>query len=128
MELEQYKRIGSAVAAAIGIVVAVAVLQNNILLALAAVTVGMVVLYLSRRKLTEIDRDERTILIRSKAASTTLAITTLGMAIVGISLVILSGQWIGNFEQIGYLLAFQANIILGMNLLLNYYYRNKLGG
>jgi len=128
MKLEQYKQIRSAITTVIGIAVAIAVVQDNIFLALVAVTIGVVALYLSRRRLTEIEQDERTILIRSKAASTTLAITTVAMAIIGLSLVFLSRQWIDNYEQIGYLLAFQANFILALNALLNYYYRNKLGG
>jgi len=128
MRFEQYKRIRSAITAAIGIVIAIAVIQNRIFLAFVAVTLGIVAMYLLRRGLTEIEHDERTILIRSKASSTTLAITTVAMAIIGLSLVFLSGQWIGNYEQVGYLLAFQANIILVLNTLLNYYYRNKLGG
>ena len=128
MRLDQYKRIRSGITAAIGIVVAVAVVQNSIFLALIAVTFGIVAMYLLRQGLTEIEHDERTILIRSKAATTTLAISTVAMAIIGLSLVFLSGQWIGNYEQIGYLLAFQANFILALNALLNYYYRNRLGG
>ena len=128
MKLVQYKKIRSVITVAIAALIGVGVVQNSIFLALVAVTFGIVAMYLLRRRLTEIAQDERTILIRSRAASTTLVITTVAMAIVGLSLVFLSGQWIGNYEQIGYLLAFQANIILVLNALLNYYYRNRLGG
>jgi uncharacterized membrane protein len=107
---------------------AFAVIQNSIVIALAAVTFGIVTLSLVRRRLIEIEHDERTILIRSKAASATLAIITAGMAIIGLSLIFLNGQGIGNYEQVGYLLAFQANIILALRAMLNYYYRNLLGG
>jgi len=128
MKLEQYKKIRSAITVAIAALIGVGVVQNSIFLALVAITFGIVAMYLLRQGLTEIEQDERAIFIRSKAASTTLVMTTVAMAIVGLSLVFLSGQWIGNYEQIGYLLAFQANIILALNALLNYYYRNKLGG
>ena len=107
---------------------AVAVIQNSIVIALTAITFGIVTLSLTRRNLKEIEHDKRSILIHSKAASTTLALITVGMAIIGLSLMFLSGQGIGNYEQIGYLLAFQANIILVIRSLLNYYYRNMLGG
>jgi hypothetical protein len=50
------------------------------------------------------------------------------MAITGLSLLFLSRQGMGNYEQMGYLLAFQANVILVLNALLSYYYRKKLGG
>ena len=128
MRLETYNKIRSAIVFAIAILTAYGVLQNNIFIVVVAVTSGIVALYISRRGLTEIVHDERTILIRSKAASATVAITTVAMAIVGLSLVFLSGQGIGNYEQIGYLLAYQASIILCLNALLSYYYRNKLGG
>jgi len=104
------------------------VLQNNVLIVVAAVTLGIVALYISGRSLTEIVHDERTILIRSKAASATVAITTVVMAILGLSLILLDGQGIGNYEQIGYLLAYQATLILCLNALLSFYYRNRLGG
>ena len=107
---------------------AFAVIQNSIFIALAVVTFSIVTLYLLRRRLKDIEHDERTVLIHSKAASATLAIITVGMAVIGLSLIFLSGQGIGNFEQVGYLLAFQANIILALNALSNFYYRNKLGG
>ena len=128
MKLEKYKRVRDAIIVTIAALMAFAVVQNSILIALAAVTFGIVSLYLLRRGLTEIVYDERTILIRSKAASATLAIITVGMAIIGLSLIFLSGQGIGNYEQIGYHLAFQTNIILALDALLKYYYRNKLGG
>jgi uncharacterized membrane protein len=93
-----------------------------------AVTLGIVALYASRRGLSEVSHDERTVLIRSKAASATLAIITVGMAIIGLSLILLSGYRIGNYEQVGYLLVYQACIVLFLNALLGYYYRHKLGG
>ena len=128
MKLEKYKRVRNAIAAAIGVLMAVGVVRNSIFIALAAVTFGIITLSLLRRGLTEIEHDERTVLIRSKAASTTLAIVTVATAVTGLSLVFLSGQGIGNYEQTGYLLVFQALSILALRALLDYYYRYKLGG
>ena len=113
---------------AVGILMAVAVIQNSLVIALAVVTIGIVALSLIRRELIEIEHDERSTLIHSKAASKTLAITTAGMAIIGLALIFLSGQGIGNYEQIGYVLAFQTNIILALRASLTYHYRHQLGG
>ncbi len=128
MELNTYLKIRKAIVFLVAILVAYGVVQDNVFIVVVAVTVGIVALYISRRGLTEIVHDERTVLVRSKAASATLAIITVAMAIIGLSLVFLSRQGVGNYEQIGYLLAYQANIILCLNALLSYYYRNKLGG
>ena len=128
MKLEKYRRIRGAIVVAIAALMAFAVIQNSIFIALAAVTFGIVSLYLLRQGLSEIEHDERTIIIRSKAASVTLAIITVGMAVIGLSLIFLSGQGVGDYEQVGYLLAFQALVILALRALLDYYYRQKLGG
>jgi uncharacterized membrane protein len=128
MRLTEYKRIRTVIAVTIGVCIAYGVIQNSVLIAVMAVTLGMIGLHVTRRRLTEVAHDERTILIRSKAASATLAIITVAMAIIGLSLVFVSGHGMGNYEQAGYLLAYQANLILGLNALLSYYYRKQLGG
>jgi uncharacterized membrane protein len=128
MELDTYRKIRTAIILSIVTVVAFGVIQNSNFLVVLAATLGIVALYASRRGLSEVLHDERTVLFRSKAASATLAIITVGMAIIGLSLILLSGYGIGNYEQIGYLLVYQACIVLFLNALLGYYYRNKLGG
>jgi uncharacterized membrane protein len=128
MNKEQYNRVKAAVAAAVGIVAAVSVINDSFTLLLAAVTLGMVVLYAAKQRVAEVQVDERISLIRQKAAATTLGITTILMAAAGILLVFASRQGLVNLEQLGYTLAFQANIILGMNAFLNWHYRNQMGG
>jgi len=128
VELETYKRVRSAVTALIGVVVAYAVLQNSIFIAITGATIGMIVLLVTRRSVVKVTHDERTAMIQSKAASATLAVTTIGLAIVGLLMVFLGRQGIGDFEETGYVLAILANIILVLNALLSYYYRNKMGG
>ena len=128
MELETYKRVRSAITALIGLVVAYAVLQNSIFIAIAGVTIGMVSLLVTRRSVVEVTHDERSALIQNKAASATLAITTVGLAIVGLSMVFLGRQGLGGFEETGYVLAILANVVLGLNALLRYYYARLLGG
>jgi uncharacterized membrane protein len=128
MDMEQYNRVKAVVVAAVGLVAAVSVINNSFTLLLAAVTLGMVVLYAAKQRVPEVQVDERTSLIRQKAAATTLGITTILMAAAGIVLIFASRQGLVDFEQLGYMLAFQANIILGVNAYLNWHYRNQMGG
>lgn len=128
MKLKEYKRIMTVIVFAIGVLIAYSVIQKSTFLAVVAMTFGIVFLHVLRRGLSEVEHDERTVIIRNKSASATLAIITVSMAIIGLSLVFLSGQYTGDYEQIGYLLAYQANFILILNALLSYYYRNRLGG
>ncbi len=128
MELETYKRIRSAITAMIGVVVAYAVLQNSIFIAVAGVTIGMMVMLVMRRSLAEVMHDERSVMIQNKAASATLVITTVGVAVVGLSMVFLGRQGYDGFEATGYVLAILANLVLGLNVLMRYVYARQLGG
>jgi len=128
MELETYKRIRSAITAVIGVVVAYAVLQNSIFIAVAGVTIGMMAMLVMRRSLVEVTHDERSVMIQNKAASATLVITTVGMAAVGLSMVFLGRQGYAGFEATGYVLAILANLVLGLNVLMRYVYARQLGG
>jgi len=67
-------------------------------------------------------------MIQNKAASATLALTTIGLAVVGLSMVFLGRQGIDDFEGTGYILAITANFVLGLNVLMSYYYSKRLGG
>jgi uncharacterized membrane protein len=89
---------------------------------------GVIFLFYLGKSLTEVVHDERTVIIQNRAASATIAIITVSMTVIGLSLILLNWEGIGNYEQIGYLLAFQASFILILNTLLSYYYRKKLGG
>ncbi|MCX6656148.1 MAG: DUF2178 domain-containing protein [Candidatus Bathyarchaeota archaeon] len=128
MKLDTYRRMRSAIAALTGVIVAYAILQNSIFIAVAGVTIGMVALLISRRSIAEVTYDERSTLIQNKAALATLALTTIGLAVVGLSMVFLGRQGFGDFEQTGYVLAILANVVLGINALLRYYYAGRLGG
>lgn len=85
MELETFKRARSAITALIGVVIAYAVLQNSFITAVAGVTIGLMAMLVLRRNVAEVTHDERSAMIKNKAASATLAITTVGLAIVGLN-------------------------------------------
>lgn len=128
MNLKEYRRIMTVTLFAMMVIIAYSLIQNSILIALLAVTCGIIFLFLLRKGLTEVAHDERTATIQNKAASATIAIVTVSMAVVGLSLIFLNWEGIGNYEQTGYLLAYLASFILILNTLLSYYYRKKLGG
>jgi len=128
MDLVEYRRLAYLTILASLVLVAFGVIEKSVFMAVLVVTIAIVFLYLLNGRVAEVRRDERTSVIYRKAASATLAIVTVTMTVVGLSLVFMSGQGMGDYQQIGYLLAFQASFILILNALLSYYYRNKLGG
>ena len=128
MNLKEYRRIMALTIFAMMLLVAYGVIQSDIFIGLIAVTLGVIFLFYLGKGLTEVVHDERTVIIQNRAASATIAIITVSMTVIGLSLILLNWEGIGNYELIGYLLAFQASFILILNTLLSYYYRKKLGG
>jgi uncharacterized membrane protein len=130
LESALYNKLVSVTVLAMLVLVAFSVIEGSIFITVVAVIVPLAIifLYLLNRRVTEVRRDERSSVIYGKAASATLAIVTVSMTVVGLSLVFLSGRGMGDYEQTGYLLAFQASFILILNALLSYYYKSRLGG
>ena len=128
MDKETYNRIRAVVATLLGITVAVSIIRNTWALALGGVLLGMVVLITAKKKVDDVLYDERTKIIREKAASATLGLVTVLLAVVGIGLIETSFWGYTANRELGYMMAFLANIILGVNAFFNWYYDNQLGG
>lgn len=128
MDKKRYNQVRAAVAAGIGIVMAYSVMRSSWALAMVSVLLAMAVLYAAKQRVDEVLYDERTRLIREKAATTTLGIVTVAMAAGGLLLVEASFRGYTAYRDLGYLLAFAANVILGVNAFFNWYYKNQMGG
>ncbi len=128
MKFESYRLVLKAVVVVIGIVVAVGVLLNSLLLPLAGVTACMFLLYAIRRSVRETRHDERTALIQQKAAQVTLSVTVVATAFIGLGLMLLSRQGVLNYEQQGYQLAILSLLVMSAKMFFDWYYRNRLGG
>ena len=79
-------------------------------------------------ELKEIINDERTYTIAGKAARLTLQIVAIGMAIIGVILLIISHGESSALTRIGFPLEFATCALLIINYITYYYYNRKLGG
>jgi uncharacterized membrane protein len=128
MDKETYNRIRTAIAGLVGLIMAISILRQTWALALGGVLLSMVILYVSKQRVTVPLYDERTKIVREKAATTTLSLITVLLAVVGIGLVEVSYWRYPAYRDIGYMMAFLANIILGVNAFFAWYYDKQLGG
>lgn len=128
MKLETYKQIQRAVAAGMGIVVAVGVVLNNLLLPLTGLTLGMLILFLSRRDVKERVNDERTATINLKSSQATLSITIVTLSLVGLALVMLSRAGYLPYEEMGFQVAMLGLLIMALKAFFDWYYSNRFGG
>jgi uncharacterized membrane protein len=128
MDLSTFKQIRNEVAFGIGIITAIGVVMNSFLIPLVGISIGMIVIYLTKQRVMEIDRDERTTLVSQKASTATLSMSTAAMAFTGLALIILSRQGLADFEQLGYTLNILAFMMMGLRSYFDWHYKNKLGG
>ena len=128
MDKETYNRIKAAVAVGVSIVVAFSVLRNSWALASGTVILSIVILYTAKKQVDVVLYDERTVIIREKAANATLNLVTVAFAAIGLGLIETSFWGYSVNKEYGYLFTNIAFIIMGVNALFNWYYNNKLGG
>lgn len=128
MELSTFKQIRNGVAVGMGIITAIGAVMNSILIPLVGISIGIIIIYLAKQGVTEIDVDERVILISQKASTATLALSIATMSFTGLFLIILSKGGYAQFEQLGYTLNFLALMIMGLRSFFHWLYKHKLGG
>jgi uncharacterized membrane protein len=128
MNLKQFKQTRIIVGSFIAATVAIAVTTENILLALAAVLMGMVLIVLARKRTKAVLSDERTEKIAGLAARYTYAILTSFIALLSLFL-IMSGKSSGDAftESVGTILSFTALLSIAI-FAMSLKYFNKLYG
>jgi len=128
MDKATYNRIRAIVAVGIGLVMAFSVLRNSWALASGSVALAMGILFIARKQVNEVLHDERSIIIREKAANATLNLVVVAFAVIGLGLVETSFWGYTANREYGYVFAYIALIIMGINGFYNWYFNNRLGG
>ena len=128
MDKETYNRIRAATGAVIGIIVAYSTIKNSWALATGAIILAIVILVVVKKRVDQVLYDERTKLVREKAANATLGIVTVGFAAIGLVLIETSFWGYPANQEYGYIFAYIALTIMAINGFFNWYYNERLGG
>ena len=116
------------VALALGIIVTWSISVGDLMLPVVAVTVGLGVILLLRRRIEEVTVDERVHLIHEKASTRALQVFELITVLVGFVLIALSRSGYADLSQSGFTLVYSACALLILHLIFRHYYRKKYGG
>ena len=117
MNRKQFAMCGVIISAIIGAIVGYSVQIHNFVLPLIAVTAGILILHLLRRKVGEVIEDERIYRISDKASRRTLQVFGIGTALVGTTLISL-----GRYQEIGYALNISVCILLILYMIFYAFY------
>jgi uncharacterized membrane protein len=128
MNYKQFKRIRLLIASFVSATVAIAVVYNNIILALAGVVIGMLFLFLVRKKTKAVLIDERIQSIAGYAARLTYTILTITVAFLSLTF-ILGGKQLNepNYEMLGIILSYVTLFSVALYSLSYKYFSKKYG-
>jgi uncharacterized membrane protein len=128
MNYKQFKRMKALTASFVSATVAIAVTYNNIILALAGVVIGMLFLFLVRKKTKAVLVDERIQSIAGYAARLTYTILTITVAFLSL-IFILSGRQFNepNYEMLGIILSYVTLFSVALYSLSYKYFSKKYG-
>jgi uncharacterized membrane protein len=90
--------------------------------------VGLIIITILRRRVKEVIADERTYAVAEKAARLTFQIAVIGLAAIGIVLLVVSHGTSHELTQTGFAFEYAACALLVINALAYNYYSRKLGG
>ena len=125
MSRKSYTLCQKAVAAAVGIIVGISIVMGNAIIPLAAVLIGMVVLYVCRRRVKEVIADERNYRVSEKAARLTINIFGPFIAVLSVVLIALGRNSYPSLEQVGYTLGYSAAVLIVLYDIFYYYFERK---
>ena len=125
MTYKTYRAWQAAIGGLLGATVAVSVSLSNWIVPLVAIAIALTAITVLRQRVKEIVADERTFTVAGKASCLTLQIATIGMVILGIILIAISG---GKYSAVGFTLEYTACAILIINLIAYTIFNRRLGG
>ncbi len=120
MERKKFVVYAALICAAMGAVVGYGVSVRNALLPVIAFAIGIVLIALGRKKVTEVMEDERVIRISEKASRMVFQVFVTAAALISATLLALN-----RYTEVGYTLAFLACALLILYMILYGYYRRK---
>jgi uncharacterized membrane protein len=128
MSYKTFRMVQAFIGMAIGSIMGVSVAEGNWIIPIPTIIIAMVVIIVLRRRVKEIVQDERTYAVAYKAARLTLAVTAIGMAVVGAVLLAASRGGSSDLRQVGFALEYATCGLLIINYITYAYYDRKLGG
>jgi uncharacterized membrane protein len=127
MKRKKYKQYSLAITIVIGIIIGWSAINGELTIALCAIVIGMIILYLIKSRVKQIIEDERIYRISEKASRRTIQIVGTTTALIGLSLIGLSRSGYFELSDVGFSLAYFATALLMVYMIFYGYYSKKLG-
>ncbi len=127
MKRKKFKQYSMAITIAVGVIIGWSAIRGDLTIALIAVVIGMIIIYLLKSRVKQVIEDERVYRISEKASRRTIQIVGTTTALIGLSLIGLSRSGYLELSEVGFSLAYFATALLMVYMIFYGYYSKKLG-
>jgi len=124
---KNYRKIRMGIAAFMAAMMSIAVTQDNLLLAIGSVLIGMVFVAVSKPKNNRMV-DEREIMVRQKAAQMAYAIFAPTIGLGSVLMIILASDELYLLQTIGYVLAYLSLFLIALYSISYFFLNRKFSG
>ena len=127
MERKKFKLYGFIITIVVGFVIGLSAFRGEIITALVAVFIGMILLFMLKSRVKQVIEDERVYRISEKASRRTVQVVGVATALLGLSILGLSKSGYLELVEVGYSLTFFASVLLMVYMIFYGYYAKKFG-
>jgi uncharacterized membrane protein len=127
MKNKTYEKLRIAIAIFTSVIIGMAVVQDNTILAIAGILTGLAFMTIVRSK-AKIQIDEREKMVREKAALTAYAIFAPTIGLGSVFLVLLAPENSYLMKAIGFVLAYLSLFLIALYSICTFYFNRKFGG
>lgn len=128
MERKKFNLYKLVITFGVGFLVGLSAINGELTIAIVAVVIGMILLYLLKNRVTQVIEDERIYRISDKASRRTIQVVGIITALLGLTIIGLSKSGYLELAEVGFSLAYFATALLMVYMLFYGYYAKKLGG
>ena len=124
MEMKTLRRLTTVLTTIIVIIVAVSILMSNTMVSIAAIILGIAILFVMRTSVKDIIKDEMVYRISEKASRRAFQIFVLCVGLLGASILIID-ELNAQFSQVAYAFLFSICLLLVIYLAFYFYYSKR---
>ena len=127
MERKKFNLYKLVITAGVGFLVGLSAISGELTIAVAAVVIAMILLYLLKSRVKQVIEDERIYRISEKASRRTIQVVGTITALLGLTIIGLSRSGYLELDEVGFSLVYFATGLLMVYMLFYGYYAKKLG-
>ena len=127
MSTQTFNRTRLVLMLCIASIVGISIANGNVILPVIAVSLGVIAVVLTKKRVKEVVEDERAYFVSEKAARKALTVYAPIVAFLTPALIIMGQEGTNDLSVIGYTLGFAACFLMGLYMIFYSFYSRKYG-